>query len=206
MSKLLIFVSATFVLIFSAGPCFASPQDQAPNSPAPESPGPTKPIDEDLSISTPPSLKYTPAPIDSRYYPYQQQLTFRYGQASDLPKIHLNDNVTGFQYLFPKFLSPKLEAGADLHDEGRGHIFAGARWIYHERSYFRPSLKLSLDHLINATENLATLTLIDNLYFRTSATLEWVVWNPYSLRFEAELLIGTKNSIGEMTLGLSRGW
>jgi hypothetical protein len=80
------------------------------------------------------------------------------------------------------------------------------RWIWHERSYFRPSLKLGADHLINSTENLATLTNIDNLFLRTTATLEWVIWNPYSLRVEGEALFGSKNTIGEMTLGLSRGW
>jgi hypothetical protein len=193
-------------LIFTSSPSSASPQEQAPDSPEQENPWPTTPIDQDLSIAKPPRLDHPPEPIDAHYYPYQQQLTFRYGQASDFPKINVNDNVTGFQYLFPKFLSPKLEAGADLHDGGRGHIHAGARWIYLERSYFRPSLKLGLDHLINANENLATLTQIDNMYLRTTATLEYVTWNPYSLRLEAELLFGSKNTVAEMTLGLSRGW
>ena len=206
MSKLLIFVSATFVLIFNSRAGFASPQDLAPEPPNQESPWPDQPLDQDLSIAKPPKLDHAPAPLDPRYYPYQQQLTFRYGQASDFPKINVNDNVTGFQYLFPKFLSPKLEAGADLHNEGRGHIHAGVRWIYLERAYFRPSLKLGVDHLINANENLATLTHVDNLYLRTTATLEYVVWNPYSVRLEAELLFGSKNTIAEMTLGLSRGW
>jgi hypothetical protein len=206
MSKLRIFVSATFVLFLGLSRAHASPQDSVPEFPETETPWPTTPLNPDLSVAKPPAFHGAPSPPNARYYPYQQQLTVRYGRASDLPKINVNDNVTGFQYLFPKFLSPKLEAGADLHDDGRGHIHAGARWIWHERSYFRPSLKIGFDHLINATENLATLTLIDNQFLRTTATLEWVIWNPYSLRWEAEALFGSKNTIGEMTLGLSRGW
>jgi hypothetical protein len=206
MSKLSIFVSATFFLICCARPCFASPQDQAPPSPSNEEPTTSNPPNDDYSISKPPPVTGVAAPSDPHYYPYQQQLTVRYGQASDFPKINVNDNVTGFQYLFPKFLSPKLEGGADLQNAGRGHIFAGARWFAWERSYFRPSVKVSLDHLVNSTENLATLSLIDNYYLRGSAALEWVVWNPYSLRAETEMLINFKNTSVEMTLGLSRGW
>jgi hypothetical protein len=206
MSKLLLFVSATFVLFLCPRPATASPQDQVPTAPAEENTWPTTPLDENLNLAQPPHLREIPPPGDARYYPYQQQFTIHYGRATDLPKIDVNDNVTGFEYLFPKFLSPRLEAGADLHDFGTGHIFAGARWIWHERSYFRPSLKLSLDHHILATEDLASLSLIDNYYLRTSACLEYVVWNPYSLRFEAEFLVNFKNTLGEMTLGLSRGW
>jgi len=207
MSKLLTFVSATFVLILSATPSFASPLDEMPPaSPPPADAGSAKPIDENMSVAQPPTVHELPPPSSPHYYPYRQQLTFRYGQATDLPKIDVNDTVIGFQYLFPKFLSPRAEAGADLHNDGRGHIHAGARWIYMERSYFRPSLKLSLDHLVNSTENLATLSTLDNYYLRSTACLEYVVWNPYSVRFEAEFFINLKHTIGEMTLGVSRGW
>jgi hypothetical protein len=206
MSKLPIFVSATFVLIFNARLGFASPQDQAPPTQQSEEVWPQTPLNSDMKISEPPRVTEVPPPSDPHYYPYQQQLTVRYGQATNLPKINVNDNVTGFQYLFPKFLSPKLEAGADLHDGGTGHIFVGTRWIAYERSYFRPALKLSLDHLVNSTENLATLSSIDNYYLRSTASLEYVVWNPYSLRADAEFLINFKKTSGEMTLGLSRGW
>lgn len=206
MSKLRIFVSATFVLIFVSSASFASPQDQVPDAPKEADPWPTKPPDENLSISDAPRVKGHPRPADPRYYPYQQALTFRYGQAGDLSSSKFNDNMTGFQYLFPKFLSPKLEAGADLHDGGKGHIHAGARWIAWERSYFRPSAKVGLDHLVDSSENLATFAKIENLYVRATATLEYVMWNPYSVRLEGEILVSTKTAIGEVTLGLSRGW
>ena len=111
-----------------------------------------------------------------------------------------------FQYLFPKFLSPKLEAGADLHKDGRGHLHAGLRWIYNERSYFRPSLKAAVDHFADSAEGIATLAHIDNWYVRGGATLEQVVWNPYSLRLETELAINLRHTELITTLGLSRGW
>lgn len=206
MSKLLLFVSATIVLIFIYGPSFASPLDEVPEGPVEKEQWPNSLPGEDMAISKAPPSTGVLAPVNAHYYSYQQQLTIRYGLAGDFPKINLNDNVMGFQYLFPKFLSPKLEAGADLHDDGVGHIHAGARWIYMERSYFRPSAKVGLDHLVDSKEGLATLTHLDNYYLRTTATLEWVVWNPYSVRFENEFLFSSKKSLLELTLGLSRGW
>jgi hypothetical protein len=209
MSKLMIFVSATIVLILLTRPTWASPQNEAPpDSPTTEESTGTAaaPLPADMQVSKPPVLRAPPPPGDAHYYPYQQQLTFRYGRGGDFPKIRLNDNVTGFQYMFPKFLSPKLEAGADLHDDGNGHVHLGARWIHNERGYFRPSLKAAGDILIKGSENMATFAKIDNYFLRTSAALEQTVWNPYSLRFETELLFGSKNTILELTLGFSCGW
>jgi hypothetical protein len=151
-------------------------------------------------------LPAPPPPPDPQYYPYQQQLTVRYGQASDFPSFKFNDSIIGFQYLFPKFLAPKLEAGADLHRNGIGHIHAGARYMWLERSYFRPSLKIGVDNLVDSSSGLATFATIDNYYLRGTATLEYVVWNPYSVRLEVELLMGLTKQISEYTLGLSRGW
>jgi hypothetical protein len=206
MSKLLIFVSATIVLIFMHGPSFASPTNDVPEPPHETDEWPTPKPSEDLTISTPPRLEGIPEKPDAEYYAYQQQLTFRYGLATDLGKMSFNDNVIGFQYLFPKFLSPKLEAGADLHNDGIGHIHVGMRWIYQERSYFRPSVKVGLDHKASSQEGLATLTHRDNYYLRGTMALEYVVWNPYSLRLEHEFLLGFRDTSMEITLGLSRGW
>ncbi len=167
----------------------------------------SNPLPDDMQITQPPILHGEPLQLKTpRYYPYQQQLTFRFGQAGNFPKISLDDNVLGFQYMFPKFLSPRLEAGADLHDEGVGHVHIGTRWFYNERGYFRPSAKISLDAKLDAKENLATFASIQNYYLRTTGTLEYVVWNPYSVRLETEFFFGSKNSLFELSLGISRGW
>ncbi len=208
MSKLTIFVSATIVLIFANPQSFASPQMDAPDSPETESPWPSGKPPDDLAISKPKSINHSVEPPSAMYYPYQQQLTFRFGKSQELGKTSAekNDNIIGFQYLFPKFLSPKIEFAADLHTAGRGHVFVGKRWIWWERSYFRPSLKASIDHHVNSSEKLATLGQIENWYARATVTLEYVVWNPYSLRLEFDGLAGTKSTFAEVTLGLSRGW
>ena len=206
MSKLLLFVSANIIFLFISRPSFASPQDKAPDSPQEQPTWPVKPPGEDMSVSTPPLLAEPPLPLDPHYYPYQQQLTFRAGASGQFPANNFEDSVIGFQYLFPKFLAPKLEAGADLHNGGNGHIHAGLRWMYWERSYFRPSYKLSLDHLVVSSQGLATVAHFDNYSVRATGTLEYVVWNPYSLRLEAELLANFNGVISELTLGLSRGW
>ncbi|MGE3683592.1 MAG: hypothetical protein AB7G93_17860 [Bdellovibrionales bacterium] len=206
----MIFVSATFVAFFNPGRVHASPQPDIPAPPTQEEENPVwpkSPPDENLAIATPPPVTGTnSAPPQPRYYRYNQALTFRMGLASDFPKINFDETVIGFQYLFPKFLAPKLEAGADLLEEGRGHLHAGVRWIYFERSYFRPSLKFALDHLMESKEGLATFTSLDNYFLRGAGTLEYVVWNPFSLRLESELLINFDSTQWIATLGLSRGW
>ena len=206
MSKLPIIVSATIVLIFSCSVGLAAPERSVPKSDVSPSVWPENKTDENLSVSQPPAPNGKPPPPDARYYAYRQALTFRAGMASDFPDVEFKDVVLGFQYLFPKFLSPKLEAGADLYEEGRGHLHVGMRWFMWERSYFRPSGKIGLDHRAESEERLATLTKIDNYYVRLSGTLEYVVWNPFSLRLEHELLINFDNTQTALTLGLSRGW
>jgi hypothetical protein len=206
MSKLLIFVSATIVLIFANAPTFAAPPAVSPEPPEEKSTWPDGKPDENLSITNAPDPVLPTPQADAHYYPYRQALTFRTGLSSDFPKINFDETVFGFQYLFPKFLSPKLEAGADLQEHNRGHLHAGLRWFAWEREYFRPSGKISLDHLAESKERLATLTRIDNYYVRLSGTIEYVVWNPYSIRVEHELLINLDRCWQVMTLGISRGW
>lgn len=206
MSKLPIFVSATIVLIFASHATSAAPPNAVPEMREEASPWPTGKPDENLSITEPPIVNGPVPKADAHYYPYRQALTFRAGLASDFPKASFKDSVMGFQYLFPKFLSPKLEAGADLHQDSVGHLHVGLRWIAWERDYFRPSGKVSIDHLADAEERMATITRIDNYYVRVSGTLEYVVWNPYSIRFEHELLVNLDRCWQVMTLGISRGW
>ncbi len=207
MSKHPYLVSATIVLIFTGALSNAAPDETfPPEDKSTEEVWSETPLPAEMQISKPDPTPEKLRPAHVRYYPYQQQLTVRYGRASDFPKLRFNENVTGFQYMFPKFLSPKLEAGADLHDDGVGHVHAGWRWIYNERGYFRPSAKLSADVLIDGEEGLATFAEVSNYFVRTTGTIELVVWNPYSIRLENELYVGSKRCIYSATLGLSRGW
>ncbi len=193
-------------MFLNSGPTHASPPNEIPESPRQQEIWPERKLSDDLDISSPPRATEAPPAADAYYYSYPQALTFRVGVASDLSPINFKDNVIGFQYLFPKFLSPRLEAGADLHNEGNGHVHAGARWYWHERSYFRPSYKFGGDIFAQSSQGMATILHWDNYFFRMSATLEYVVWNPWSLRLEHELLINHKSRSTDITLGVTRGW
>ncbi len=206
MSNSKIFVSATIVVILLGPYVQASPSTDVRTIEASEPEAETRTLDDNMAVSEPPALHAKPPPADARYYPYQQALTFRTGYESDLPKMGVEDWVLGFQYMFPKFLSPKLEAGADLHREGRGHLHLGVRWIYFEKTYFRPSLKLAFDHFADSAEGLATLSEVENYYVRGGGTLEYVAWNPYSVRLDSEILVNFNKTRLLLLLGLSRGW
>jgi hypothetical protein len=202
-------VSATIVLMLTAlhsPSSLASPDNQFPENNQTDPVETPQPLSEDMQIADPPGTTPKLGPSNLHYYPYEQQLTFRYGRAGNLSDRKLEDNLIGFQYLFPKFLSPKLEAGADLQDGGEGHVHVGLRWYWNEKGYFRPSGKVSGDVLMISKENLATFAHIGNYYVRASGTLEYVVWNPYSVRLENEIYLGTKNRLINLTLGISRGW
>jgi hypothetical protein len=200
------FVSATIVLILLCPRVEASPDSNARIDDTQTEQEEVHPLDENMAVSTPPALKQKSGPPNARYYPYQQQFTYRTGYDSDYPKIGVDNWVLGFQYLFPKFLSPKLEAGADLVDGGGGHLHIGMRWIRSERSYWRPSVKLGLDLHSDGKEGMATLTKWENYYARMSACAEYVVWNPFSLRLEHEILINFDEMRAVLTLGISHGW
>lgn len=207
MSKLAALVSATIVLIFAHPRAFASPQEDFPEDTSPEATAAPKPIDENMSISEAPHVDGTSMKKPSlRYYPYTQEFTIRTGLASTLYPWQASEHVVGFQYMLPKFLSPKFEAGADLHGNGEGHLHFGLRWILRERSYFRPSYKLALDHHLESKENLATVARLSNYYIRGGVAVEFTVWNPVSVRLEMESFISTKDTWGEGTLGLTYGW
>ncbi|MGE4130862.1 MAG: hypothetical protein AB7F86_04455 [Bdellovibrionales bacterium] len=208
MAKRYHFVSATIVLILASPRAVAAPDlsDVTLDPPQEESSSQERPLDDSFAITPAPEVPDPPPPASPRYYPYHQALTFRAGYDSDYPKISVDNYAIGFQYLFPKFLSPKLEAGADLQKDGYGHLHVGVRWFYHEKSYFRPSGKLALDHRANSENGIATLGDLSNYYLRGSATLEWVLWLPYSIRFEHEMLISLDEMRALLTIGISRGW
>lgn len=206
MTNTRIFVSATIVLIFACVRVEASPDDKAPVEDPPAVEEQAHALDDNMAVSQPPPLQEKPGPAYARYYPYQQQLTFRSGYDSDFPKMGIDNWVLGFQYLFPKFLAPKLEAGADLIDSGGGHLHVGMRWIHSERSYWRPSFKAGLDLHSDGKEGLATITKWENYYARFSGCLEYVVWNPFSLRLEHETLVNFDKMRMVLTLGISHGW
>lgn len=206
MAKPAIFVSATIVAIFLGLNVEASPTTELKQLEPAESQGEVKALDDNMAVSEAPTIKAKPEPTDSRYYPYQQALTFRSGYESDFPKLGVEDWALGFQYMFPKFLSPKLEAGADLHKEGRGHLHVGVRWIYFEKTYFRPSWKLAFDHHIDSKDGIAALAEFKNYYVRGGGTLEYVAWNPYSIRLDNEVLVNFDKFRWLIFLGISRGW
>jgi hypothetical protein len=207
MSKLGAIVSATIVLIFAHPRVAASPQEDFPEDKTTQTAPPSQPIDDNMSISEPPHVDgSTVKGAQPRYYPYHQEFTIRAGLSSTLYPWQASEHIWGFQYMLPRFLSPKFEAGADLHEEGEGHVHLGVRWILRQRSYFRPSYKLGLDHHLESKENLATFARLSNYYVRGAVALEFTVDNPISVRLEMEVLVGSKDTLGAGTAGLTYGW
>jgi hypothetical protein len=212
MSKLTVFVSATIVLILLQTKSWAAPSPDVPDAPKTQdqngSAAEALPPGENMSITPAPPVPKVPAKDPSlRYYTAKQALTVRGGIAMNLSDNDAEtENLLGVQYLVPKFLSPRIEIGADLHTDDSGHIHAGLRKLFSERSYFRPSVKAGLDVLLIGEEQLASAGNINNYYMRTGAAIEYVFWNPYSVRLEAEILFGLKRTQSEFSLGLSRGW
>jgi hypothetical protein len=209
MSKLAVFVSATIVLIFTGARALGAPVPEVPDAPKSEETwGSEKQSDENMALTPAPKAPLTPpARSDLRYYTARQALTVRGGFDMDLSNSDDgSETVFGVQYLLPRFLSPRLEVGADLQSNADGHIHAGYRKVFSERSYFRPSLKIGADVLLDSRDQLASFGDINNYYARTSGTLEYVVWNPYSVRLEEELLFGLKHIHTITTLGLTYGF
>jgi hypothetical protein len=206
MSKSPWIVSATFVWFLLAQAAFASPSSKWPEaSPEPAKEAVPKALDENMILSAPPALKENPEPPSAPYYPYLQALTVRSGNVSDFPKLGFGEGFIGAQYLYPRFLSPKLEIGADLHPDGRGHIHAGLRTIYFERSLLRPSVKLGVDHFLDSKNGIASLGDTKAWFVRGSAIVERVLLGPVSLRLDAELLANFRTIKMEFSLGLSYG-
>lgn len=209
MSKLTVFVSATIVLILLQPKSHAAPTPEVPESPkAEEQWGDGKSADENMAVTPAAPVQITQPKSNSlRYYTARQAVTVRAGFALNLSNSDEDtETLLGVQYLMPKFLSPRLEIGADLHSDDSGHIHAGLRKVFSERSYFRPSLKAGLDVLLKGEEQLASTGNINNYYVRTAATLEQVVWYPNSIRLETEILFGLKRLHSITTLGFSRAW
>lgn len=208
MSKRPIFVSATIVLFLCGTTVGAAPLEEMPPASAQEPETHPRKLDDDLTISQPPEAPAQTILPNPRYYPYKQALTFRAGLSSDeLGNFKEENYILGFQYLFPKFLSPKIEAGADVHQDGVGHLHAGIRYIAFQKAYFRPSAKFGLDHRFEGDQGLATFGTLKNYYARISLTLESVLWNPFSVRLEGEVLMNTSGEDESVvTLGLNRGW
>lgn len=207
MAKLILIVSATIVVIFSGTPLLASPEKKISeqNQMLSEQPDQVA-IDENLVISEAPATPFAIEPKQTGYYSYRQALTIRAGATIGGSDFKSMSSIFGFQYLFPRFLSPKMEAGADVHASGGGHAYFGWRWIFSERSYFRPSVRVSVDHKFDPQSGLATLVDPNDWYARGSCALEYMFDDPISVRLEPEILFGLKGSIFEVTAGLSHGW
>lgn len=203
-------VFLAIALVLNSASVWASPTREAP-PPAKQEPEPEsrRDLDPNMSLTTPtpdPELSDEHDPVDPAYYAYEQALTFRLGVTSATDAFDPSKLVIGFQYLLPKFLSPKFEIGADAVDRGRGHVFGGLRWIGNERGFFRPSVKLSVDHLFEGAKSLSTLAHHENYFARGSATLEWIVAPPTSLRLELEGLANIDTSLVIVALGVTRNW
>lgn len=207
MSKLAIFVSATIVLILTSLRAGAAPQPEVPPDSPTEEKVQERAVDENMAIAEPAPLTHVPPPANQRYYAYRQALTVRGGIGIDLSNDEdSTQKVLGVQYTLPRFLSPRWEIGADLHNDGNGHIHFGLRRVFYERDFFRPSMKAGLDHWVDSKENLATFGHSKNYFFQATGTIEFVVWDPFSIRLEQEFLFGIKKTWTVSTVGLTYGF
>ncbi len=202
MTNVQILVSATIVGFFTAVPCWASPLDEVQLQPDPKAEAESSTIlDENMVITEAPTPEQAVTGESSpNYYIARQSLALRLGQAD-------GQTVIGFLFQFPKFLSPKFEAGADALEDGDGHIHLAFRWVERERKYFRYSYKAAVDHFMEPKDGLATFASLENYYARGGVAIEYTVWNPYSLRLELEALANIDFEPQTwITLAFMRGW
>lgn len=139
-------------------------------------------------------------------YPYRQQLVPRVGYVRSNDDDDPHTYMFGISYLWPRYVSPQAEIGADLVNKYGGHINFGIKHIVFERGFFRPFWLWGITHEAVPEDRLATFVNLENYYLRIAVGFEDVIKLPKSVRLEAEALAGTDKQMFKVCLGYSWGF
>ena len=203
-------VSATIVAFCINFASWAAPQNTMPDqSPAIKSEEPSR-REENMNVTKPQmdadsslNQKFE----NFEFFPFRQSLTVRMGAAAPVSDFKDTETIIGFTYMFPKFLSPRFEAGADVHNkDDKGHVHAGFREIFFERDRLRPSLKYGVSHEVHANEGLGSFANNKHYFGRGSAALDYSLNQDLALRVEVEALVGIAKQWASASAGLSFCW
>lgn len=215
MSLRLVFNVTTLVVVafvIWSGAATAKVHTHSPDQPPPKSSEEDQnKIDleeQNLTIVQPPPAnpEVTADLKNAYYYPYQQSLTPRVGFVLRSEEDDRISMLYGLQYMLRRFVSPRLEMGIDYLSSADLHVNAGIRYIFYEKSFFRPYYKFGLTHQADPSDLLATFLDSDNYYLRSSFGMEDVIVLPRSVRFEAEFAIGLKDWFLAFSGGYSWAW
>lgn len=208
----------TFVITLTAicAPAHAKPEKAKvptanPTSPPPpaSTPPPAKPateLDEYNLMPTPPPEPLPEEAAKTYVYPYRQQLTPRAGYVGSNDDDDPYTYMFGILYLWPRYVSPQAEFGADLVNKYGGHLNFAVRTTFYERGYFRPFWLWGLTHEAVPEDKLATFVNLENYYLRIGIGFEDVIKLPKSVRLEIEGLAGTEKQMYKICLGYSWGF
>ncbi len=164
---------------------------------------------QNIDVTQPPATEVRV--VKEFYYPYTQSISPRLGTTINIHKIGEGftksfDYLLGFNYMFPRSVSPQLEVTADLLSNSEGHIIGAKRWIINERNSFRPFYKLGAGVSVKGSEGLATFAGINNYFGFGGFGLEDYYKKPMSIRLELELKAGVKIMIFSVVFGYSWAW
>ena len=160
--------------------------------------------EQNLMLSPPPTPHVVPP--RARYYPYRQSLGFHLGAFSSNDGAHPWTWLIGINYLWPRFLSPQVELGADVVANFGGHLNFVIRHILRQRNYVRPYYSWGITHEVTASEGLASFSNYKNYYLRLAIGAEIVRKLPRSARFELGGIAGAKKYGSYFTFGWAWGW
>ncbi len=210
------FLTFVVTVVATGDIAFANPErPRVPpgKPPGPSSPvtptGPTEPsreLEEYNLIATPPAQPLPPEASRTYIYPYRQALTPRIGLVTSTDDDEPDTSLLGILYLWPRYLPPQAEIGADFVNKRGGHINFSVRDIFFERGYFRPFWLWGITHEVVPEDRLATFVNIENYYFRVALGMEEVIVLPQSFRLELELLAGTRKQMAIVSAGCSWGF
>jgi hypothetical protein len=110
-------------------------------------------------------------------------------------------SAIGVAYVLPRIFYPKWEIGADAVARSGGLIHLARKFMWFERTSYRPFLLLGPTLKLNPNQRLATLVDLNNYQLRLSLGFEDALNSRRSARFEVQLLAGAK----EQTLSLLFG-
>ncbi len=158
-----------------------------------------------VNVAEPPPL--IPSQKDQEYfYPYSRALSARFGATVDTQKK--SDSTVlylgGVIFLYRLRPNEFYDFGFDVRSDSNGTIHTERRWIF-GRAKTRNYIKAGVGLNLVPDDQLATFLKFKNYQIRGAVGFERTFYNPMSLRYEFELLVG--QGIGAiLSFGYSWGW
>lgn len=161
-----------------------------------------------LTVTPPPPFKVERkfSVGENYFYPYQSSISPRFGFYFDSQALTSLQYIFGFNYLVESINGRHWEFGADLYSNGSGSLNGGYRWIFNSNGKFRPYVKGGGSLLMIPSDGLGNFISLSHFRVMAAAGFEDIIRDPMSVRFDLELLAGTKGTAVNILLGYSWAW